>query len=92
MLARLLVPEDFGIVAMAMSLIAIIEMLTAFNFEAALIQKPAPTRADYSAAWTLNLLLGVGSAIVMVRWPIHLPASSASLALCRLCLRCRSCQ
>ena len=65
-LARLLVPEDFGIVAMATSLMAIIEMLTAFNFEAALIQKQAPTRADYSAAWTLNVILGVGSAIVMV--------------------------
>ena len=36
-LARLLVPADFGLVAMAMSVIAIIELATAFSFEIALI-------------------------------------------------------
>ena len=36
-LARLLMPADFGMVAMAMSLIAILQILGAFGFEAAII-------------------------------------------------------
>jgi O-antigen/teichoic acid export membrane protein len=65
-LARLLVPADFGIIAMATSLMAILEMLTAFNFETALIQKPSPTTDDYNTAWTLNTLFGIVSAVAMV--------------------------
>jgi O-antigen/teichoic acid export membrane protein len=57
-LARLLLPADFGLVAMAMSVIALIELATAFGFEVALIQKAEPDR-DYDTAFTLNLLLPV---------------------------------
>lgn len=59
-LARLLVPADFGLVAMAMSVIAVIELASAFSFEVALIQKDDPQRQHYDAAWTLNILLGLG--------------------------------
>lgn len=38
-LVRLLIPADFGIVAMAMSIFAVIDLLTAFSFDVALIQK-----------------------------------------------------
>lgn len=62
-LARLLVPADFGIVAMAMSVIAIIELASAFSFEIALIQKRELTRAHYDTAWTLNLIFAVACAI-----------------------------
>ncbi len=55
-LARLLVPEDFGIVAMATSIIALLELATAFSFEVPLIQKQDPSREDYDSAWTLNVL------------------------------------
>jgi lipopolysaccharide exporter len=54
-LARLLVPADFGLVAMAMSFITLIELAGAFSFEVALIQRSDPTRAHYDTAWTLNL-------------------------------------
>ncbi|MEW5879396.1 MAG: lipopolysaccharide biosynthesis protein [Pseudomonadota bacterium] len=54
-LARLLLPSDFGLVAMAMSVIAVIEMATSFSFEAALIQKQQPRREHYDTAWTLNV-------------------------------------
>jgi lipopolysaccharide exporter len=54
-LARLLVPSDFGLVAMAMSFITLIELAGAFSFEVALIQRADPTRAHYDTAWTLNL-------------------------------------
>jgi O-antigen/teichoic acid export membrane protein len=62
LLARLLVPADFGLVAMALSVIAIIELATAFSFEIALIQKDDPQRAHYDTAWTLNILIALGGA------------------------------
>lgn len=64
MLARLLVPGDFGLVAMAMSIIAIIELATAFSFEIALIQKADPRHEHYDTAWTLNILLATGGATI----------------------------
>jgi O-antigen/teichoic acid export membrane protein len=65
-LARLLLPADFGLVAMAMSVIAIIEMATAFSFDIALIQKKDPTREHFDTAWTLNLALATGGGLVTV--------------------------
>jgi lipopolysaccharide exporter len=61
-LARVLLPADFGLVAMAMSVISLIELATAFGFEIALIQKPKPERVHYDTAFTLNLLLAAGGA------------------------------
>jgi lipopolysaccharide exporter len=63
-LARLLAPADFGVVAMAMSVIALIELATAFGFELALIQRQNPTKEHYDTAWTLNVTLGTSCAIV----------------------------
>src|SRR5262245_38826014 len=64
-LARLLVPADFGLVAMATSVIAVIELASAFSFEIALIQKPNPERVHFDTAWTLNVLLGLGCGAVI---------------------------
>lgn len=63
-LARLLLPNDFGLVAMAMSVIAIIELATAFSFEVALIQMAQPRRQHFDTAWTLNVLIALGGAAV----------------------------
>lgn len=63
-LARLLLPADFGLVAMAMSIIALIELATAFSFEIALIQKPDPEREHFDTAWTLNIIIGGGGAVL----------------------------
>lgn len=63
-LARLLVPADFGLVAMAMSVIALIELATAFSFEVALIQKADPRREHYDTAWTLNILMALAGSLV----------------------------
>jgi len=65
-LARLLVPADFGIVAMATAIIGAVELFTAFSFDAALIQNPDATRKHYDTAWTFNVLFGTGAAIVLV--------------------------
>jgi lipopolysaccharide exporter len=63
-LARLLVPADFGLVAMAMSVIAIVELATAFSFEMALIQKPDPLQEHFNTAWTLNILVALGGGML----------------------------
>lgn len=55
-LARLLVPADFGLVAMATSIVAFLELATAFNFDIPLIQNRDADRRHFDTAWTLNLL------------------------------------
>lgn len=65
-LARLLVPQDFGVVAMAMSFVALLELATAFGFDVALIQKQTRDRGHWDTAWTFNVLLGLSVAIAMV--------------------------
>lgn len=66
LLARLLTPADFGLIAMATSVAAGLELMTAFGFDVALLQRKTLTRDDYDSAWTLNTLMGVGLAIVLV--------------------------
>jgi lipopolysaccharide exporter len=73
-LARLLIPADFGLVAMAMSVIAIVELATSFSFEMALIQKADPLPEHFNTAWTLNILMAVGGAIVTAA--LAFPAAS----------------
>jgi lipopolysaccharide exporter len=63
-LARLLLPNDFGLVAMAMSVIAVIELATAFSFEVALIQMQKPRREHFDSAWTLNVLIALAGGTV----------------------------
>ena len=65
-LARVLVPQDFGIVAMAMSFVALLEMLTAFGFDVALIQKQTKERGHWDTVWTFTALVGFAIAILMV--------------------------
>ena len=65
-LARLLAPADFGIVAMALSFIFMAQLLTAFGFDIALIQDQQATRAHYDTAWTFNVALGLTILLSMV--------------------------
>lgn len=65
-LARLLVPGDFGLVAMAMSFIAVIELASAFGLENALIQHAAPERRHFDTAFTLNAILALVCGAIMV--------------------------
>ena len=65
-LARLLIPADFGIVAMATSVIGLLEILAGFSFDIALIQKQDAEEHHYHTAWTLNLLTYATMALLMV--------------------------
>lgn len=55
-LARLLVPADFGLVAMAMIVWNILETVLDMNFSFALITGPENDRRYYDTAWTLSIL------------------------------------
>ncbi len=65
-LARLLVPADYGIIAMAMSLIAILELITTFSFDIPLIQNPNATKHHFDTAWTFNVIFAVSVAAILV--------------------------
>jgi len=70
-LARLLVPADFGVVAIASSVLAFLEVFTALGLDVALISKPNVTREHYDSAWTSKVLLGlaVGVGLVIIAGP-----------------------
>ena len=64
-LARLLVPADFGLVAMATSILAALELLGAFGFDLALIQNQNTERRHYDTVWTFGVLFGAFIALGM---------------------------
>jgi len=59
LLARLLTPDDFGLVAIAVALLAIINAVTSLSLSEALIQLRNPTRAHLDTAWTMNVARGL---------------------------------
>ncbi len=61
-LARVLFPEDFGLVATATAIVACLEVLSNFSFDLALIQNQETDRNDYDTAWTLGLIRGLAIA------------------------------
>lgn len=64
-LARLLLPADFGVVALAISAIAVLEIWAEFGFDLALIQNQKAERKHYDTAWTLMMLRGVTVAVLV---------------------------
>ena len=58
-LARLLMPEDFGVVAIASAVVGGIRLLKTFGFDTALIQDQDAGVDKYNAAWTINLLFSL---------------------------------
>ncbi|WP_421921682.1 lipopolysaccharide biosynthesis protein [Marinobacter salarius] len=59
LLARFLVPEDFGLVAMMAVFLALGQSLMDSGFRDALIRLENPNQEDYSTAFYANLVLGV---------------------------------
>lgn len=64
-LARLLIPEDFGLVALAITVVAVIEILGEFSFDLTLIQDQTATRDKYDTVWTMGLLRGFLAALLI---------------------------
>ncbi len=55
-LARLLVPDDFGIVAMASLVVGFIDIIFDLGVNIAVIQRKSPSQTFYNTAWTLRIL------------------------------------
>jgi lipopolysaccharide exporter len=73
-LARLLTPADFGLVAMAMSVVVLMELMGAFGFDIAIIQRQNVERAHYDTAWTFNVLFSIATALLLL--VLTIPAAS----------------
>jgi len=65
-LARILTPTDFGIVALAMLIVGLLEILSWTAIDLALIQRQETTREHYDAAWTLQVLQGLLVAVLLI--------------------------
>lgn len=63
-LARILTPADFGLVALGTTMLAVLTSVTDLSLAAALVQHRDPTPAHYDTAWTLNALRGAAIACV----------------------------
>lgn len=71
-LARLLVPGDFGLIALAASLIGMLEVLGAVGMDIALIQRADARREHFDTAWTFHVLFGLVTAVLVacIAWPL----------------------
>lgn len=58
-LARILIPEDFGVIGMLMVFLSLADTLVNGGFASALIQKKEPTHTDYSTVFYWNLVASV---------------------------------
>lgn len=65
-LARLLIPEDFGIVAMASIVVGFIDIIFDLGINVALIQKKEPGKDFYNTAWTLRILQSLCVATLLI--------------------------
>ncbi len=65
-LARLLTPADFGLVAMAMTIVTLMELMGAFGFETAIIQRQDAGRTHYDTAWTFGVIFSVATALMLL--------------------------
>ncbi len=66
LLARLLTPEDFGVVAMGTSIQAILLAVTEFGFIQSLIQRSDTDNKAYDTAWTLLIIANAIVSLILV--------------------------
>lgn len=70
-LVRLLSPDDFGIIALALSVTQAVELLSLLGIEDALVRHPSPDKDVYDTAFTLNAIRGAFTAggLLIAAWP-----------------------
>ncbi len=71
-LVRLLGPGDFGLVALATSFTSAVDALSNLSVHEAIIRERAPDRAMYDTAFTMNLLRGLLTTLLIAAaaWPV----------------------
>lgn len=72
-LVRLLTPEDFGIVSLAIGFFQALDQVAGFGVEGAIIRADRADRADrtiYDAGFTINVVRGAFTSVVLVAFAI----------------------
>ena len=71
-LARLLRPRDFGLVAIAMTVVSVAEAVLELPLSQALLRLPVVTRSQLDTAFTLSLLRGglLAAVTAIAAWPL----------------------
>jgi PST family polysaccharide transporter len=71
-LGRLLSPADFGVVAIAMAVVQIVEAIMELPLSLALVALPTRTKQHYDCVFTLQLLRGLTLATILLilAWPL----------------------
>lgn len=64
-LTRLLVPDDFGLIAMVTAVVGFARVLADLGLSSALIQSKAPSEEQYVAVFWVNLVVGVILAVLL---------------------------
>ena len=64
-LARVLMPEDFGLVALATVVMGFLQVLGHLGFDLSLIKDQGAPREKYDTVWTLSILRGCLTALVL---------------------------
>ena len=73
-LARILAPDDFGIIAIAMAVVSLIVAVTEASLQQALVQCREPTRDHVDTVWTMSCIRAVLilTVIALAAWPLSL--------------------
>ena len=86
-LARLIDPEDFGVVAIATVIISFFNIFSDLGIAPAIIQNKTLLKKDFSNIFTFTLWLGISIAILffLSSWPIsHFYNNNTLLTICQL--------
>lgn len=65
-LARLLLPTDFGLLALVLSFTVLLEAFTEFNFDLSLVRREKVDDTHYNTAWTLNVIGNTTVAVILI--------------------------
>ncbi len=65
-LARILSPEDFGLVALATAIIGALDLMSSFSFDVVLIQNQNATRKQYDTAWTITIFFAAVISLLLI--------------------------
>ena len=65
-MARLILPSDYGVVAMAALLVGLIQAFTDVGAETAIVRMKSPSKDYIDSAWTLRLIQSIGVGLLMV--------------------------
>ena len=84
-LARLLMPEDFGLVAIVLVIFGLVSLLFDFGVNWALIQNNKATDDHFHTAWTLRLLQSLAIALLLAAFSPLIAGAYGDIRLALIC-------